>query len=282
MTAIQYLRLIVLSFLSVNANADSKLIATSGVSQIEGSSGGGLVSWATIAGYGEEGELSPSIYKTDVSTNDFRLSGQGFQLGIHNQYEISLAQQRFNSKSSALEIRQNVVGVKAKLSGDLIYTSLPQISLGLQYKQLLDDDVAELIGVKKSSYDIDYYIAASKVQLSALRGYHILWNATLRATRANQFGLLGFGGRTESGQDDYQLMPEFSLAILPRDNLAIGIESRLKPDLIDGVKEDNARDIFFAYFPNKQFSVTLAYVDVGRIAGSDRQKGIYSSVSGYF
>ena len=37
------------------AHADSRLLATSGVTQLEGSAGGGLVPWALVSGYGTVG-----------------------------------------------------------------------------------------------------------------------------------------------------------------------------------------------------------------------------------
>ena len=41
---------------------------------------------------------------------------------------------------------------------------------------------------------MDLYIAATKLYFAALAGRNVILDATLRRTRANQFGLLGFGG----------------------------------------------------------------------------------------
>ncbi|HEV7913455.1 MAG TPA: DUF3034 family protein, partial [Albitalea sp.] len=100
---------------------------------------------------------------------------------------------------------------------------------------------------------------------------------------ANQNGLLGFGGASRSG---YSLQPELSVAWLLRRNLAIGAELRAKPDnlnpsaLADGLKEDDWADLFVAWAPSKQLSLTLAYVDLGRIVpavATRRQTGAYLS-----
>ena len=83
------------------------------------------------------------------------------------------------------------------------------------------------------------------------------------------------------------MQPEASAAWLLRKNLAIGAEYRFNPDnlnpstLADGLREDDWKDIFIAWAPNKQISLTLAWVDLGRLVpavNSKRQSGAYVSV----
>ncbi|MEE3191298.1 MAG: DUF3034 family protein, partial [Pseudomonadota bacterium] len=45
-----------------DVNAGSRLIATSGVTQLEGGAGGGLTPWAVISGYADEGEYSVGAF----------------------------------------------------------------------------------------------------------------------------------------------------------------------------------------------------------------------------
>ena len=93
-------------------------------------------------------------------------------------------------------------------------------------------------------------------------------------------------------------MLEVSAAYLLRKDLAIGAEYRMKPDnlrspandllfgganIVD-LKEDDAFDIFVAYAPTKNISITAAYVNLGNIAtvkavGADfgNQEGVYLS-----
>jgi hypothetical protein len=73
--------------------------------------------------------------------------------------------------------------------------------------------------------------------------------------------------------------------------LGIGAEYRAKPNnlealgrasgLGDALAEDAWKDIFVAWAPNKNTSVTLAYVDLGRvvpgITGNRGQTGFYLS-----
>lgn len=75
----------------------------------------------------------------------------------------------------------------------------------------------------------------------------LLVNATVRGTKANQNGFLGFGG---NANDDYELMPEFSVAKLIRSDLAVGVEYRHMPDSLrlptangNGLAADSWKDI---------------------------------------
>jgi hypothetical protein len=69
-------------------------------------------------------------------------------------------------------------------------------------------------------------------------------------------------------------------------HLAIGAEYRAKPDKLNpsalgaGLEEDDWIDVFIAWAPNKSLSLTLAYVDLGRIVPAvvtRRQQGAYLS-----
>jgi hypothetical protein len=103
----------------------------------------------------------------------------------------------------------------------------------------------------------------------------LLLNATLRATKANQFGLLGFGGDRDR---DYSLQFEGSAALLLSRHLAIGAEIRTKPDNLGFAREGNAYDLFAAYFISKNLSATLAFVALGPIARQGDQNGVYLSL----
>jgi hypothetical protein len=76
------------------------------------------------------------------------------------------------------------------------------------------------------------------------------------------------------------------VAWLLRRDLAIGAEYRAKPDNLNpsplgaGLKEDDWADVFVAWAPNKHLSLTLAWVDLGRIVpavATRRQTGAYVS-----
>jgi hypothetical protein len=254
----------------------SRIIATGGASEIEGSAGGGIVPWAVINGYGSSGEWAATAMATKVAVDDFTLNVVGASVSYDNQFELSIAKQTFSLDSLGGELGQDILGIKYKLAGELLYSSMPQISAGMQYKKVDDFGLPSAVGAQDDS-GLDIYLASSKVILDAIAGRNLLLNATVRATKANQIGLLGFGS---VNSNDYQLMLEGSVAVLLRDDLALGYEYRQKPNQLDFAKEDDWQDIFLAWFVNKHFSVTAAYADLGDIAGFEQQKGWYLSVEG--
>ena len=255
-----------------------KLLETAGLTQIEGSGGGGIVPWATISGYDSRDETSLSVFNTLVYLDDYRLHSWGAGVGLFDRIELSFARQNLHLSSSGDQIRQNVYGVKTRLYGDLIYTFLPQISIGAQHKMLVDGAIASSVGAKNNSEGTDFYVAATKVHLGAVGGYNLLWNLAARATKANQLGLLGYGG---GKNNDYQVMLEGSVGVLLSRHWAIGYEYRQKPNNLSGVKEDDWQDFFATYIPNKRFNITLAWTQLGDIAKAKNQQGFYVSATGY-
>ena len=139
----------------------------------------------------------------------------------------------------------------------------PQVALGVQYKKNSDFDFIPRVIGAKSDHGIDTYLSATKLYLAGPFSRTWLVNLTLRATRANQFGILGFGGDRDDG---YKLVGEGSVAMFLTDNLALGGEYRQKPDNLSAFREDDARDVFMSWFVTEKFSVTGAYVDLGNIA----------------
>ncbi len=265
--------------------SDGKLLATAGLSQIEGSGGGGLVPWATLSGYDSRDETSVTAFMTDVNITDYRLSSMGAAASFYDRVELSYAQQTFVLPASLItqlslgseEIKQDILGVKVRLYGDAVYSPYPQLSVGLQYKQLDDDFVADYLGAKSDS-GTDFYVAATKVHLAAVGGYNLVWNLAARATKANQLGLLGHGG---AGNNHYDVMLEGSLGVLLSPNWVMGVEYRQKPNNLTAVQEDDWTDVFVSYIPNKNINITAAYANLGTVATKKDQKGIYLSMTGY-
>ncbi len=240
---------------------------------------GGLTPWALIAGAGSRDQIGASAFATDLRTSGgYTLSDQGVAVGVHDTVELSLAQARFGLSDTVpgQSIRLQTVGFKVRLAGDAVYDqdrAWPQVSAGVQYKHNLDPAVPLALGARRAS-DADYYLAMTKVWLGALTGYNVLADVTLRATRANQFGILGFGG--DQG-DRHRIEPESSVAVLWRDDLATGIEYRARPNQLAGYREQRAADLFTAWFPQRWLSLTLAYVDLGNVAVKPQQRAWYLS-----
>lgn len=265
-----------LGFASSGLAASGKLLATPGVSQVEGSAGGGIVPWAQLAGYASDDEIAINGFCSRADVSDYRLDVCGAQLNIYDRVEFSYAEQRFEVPALNTDIEQSITGAKVRLYGDIVYSKWPQLSLGVQHKSLDDGSIANLLGAKDTS-GTDVYLAASKLHLGALAGYNWFWNTTFRYSDANQLGLLGFGGP----DSDKELLFEASTAMFLTHQIAVGVEYREKSNNL-GLGEQDWQDVFVAWFPNKYVSVTAAWLDLGSIAGAKDQTGWYLSVTGYW
>ena len=267
-----------------DAWAGDRLLATGGVTEIEGSGGGGLTPWALITGLGTNREIGASADCTRVKPQNFDLESCGLAVGIDNRVELSLARQIFSLGDvvPGSSISQSIIGAKVRLWGDAVTDQdrwWPQVAVGMQYKKNSDFDfIPRAIGAK-SAAGIDTYLSATKLYLAGPFGRTWLVNLTLRATRANQFGILGFGGDRNDG---YQLMGEGSVAMFLNDNLAVGGEYRQKPDNLRAFREDDAHDAFMSWFVTRNFSVTAGYVDLGNIATHASQHGLYLALQASF
>ena len=259
----------------------SKLLLTGGVTSIDGAAGGGLTPWATVASYAADDEIGATAFFTRTRTQDYALNVYGVAIGVKDRYELSLARQAFDASVVVPDttLKLDIVGLKARIAGDAVLdadTWMPQIAVGAQFKSLSPGDavgaVLDSVAAKRSG--VDLYVSATKLFLAP----GVLTNLTLRATKANQNGLLGFGSSDRSG---YRLQPEISLAWLLRKDLAIGAEYRAKPDNLrfagDAFREDDWKDLFVAWAPSKHVSITAAYVDLGNIVGHAKQHGAYLS-----
>ena len=274
------------------AAAGGKLLLTGGVSSIDGAAGGGLTPWALTGSYATGREIGATAFATRVRTQDYALSVAGAAIGFGERAELSIARQDFATGDNlaplglaGLHLKMNVIGAKLRLAGDAVLDSdsaMPQIALGVLHKRsdtgALAPTLTGALGARENGTDV--YLSATKLFLAQ----GVLVNGTLRATKANQNGLLGFGSATQAS---YRLQPELSVAVLLRRDLALGAEYRAKPDNLNdsalgagALKEDDWSDLFLAWAPNKHLSLTLAWVDLGRIAPAvqpRKQRGAYLS-----
>jgi Protein of unknown function (DUF3034) len=260
---------------------ESKLLATGGVSAVEGEGGGGLGAWALITGYGTRDGVGINVHETYVGLPDYQLHAPGVSIGLFDRVELSYAWQAFDTESTGAALglgqgftfHQNIYGAKFKLIGDAVYDQdswVPQIAVGVQHKENDRGAVIHAVG-GKGSVGTDFYLAASKLFLAQ----SVLVNTTLRLTKANQFGILGFGGDKHA---DYSAQFEGSAAYLISRNFAVGGEFRTKPSNLGVAKEGAAFDVFAAYFLNKNLSVTAGYADLGNIVLHNHQDGLYLSL----
>lgn len=271
-----------------------KLLLTGGVSAFEGSGGGGLTPWALITGYGTRNSYGGNIHYTFFDSGDYQVKSPGVALGIADRFELSYAEHKVETEGGALQgvtVRQNIFGVKLKVLGDAVYDQdswLPQIAVGAQFKDhqgirgLGGTTKPTDLGAKKNR-GTDYYVSATKLFLAQ----SLLLNGTVRLTKANQLGVLGFGGDRE---DRYKPQLEASAAYLLARDWVVGAEYRSKPRNLSIDREKDAFDVFLGWAPNKHLSVVLAYLNIGPLVtgapGSPinpkTQDGYYLSVTAGF
>lgn len=265
----------------MEAPDQGRLLSSSGVSQIEGAGGAGLSNWATITGYGSRDSYGMTAFASHVELEDFDMQSMGGAIGINNRVELSYAHQSFNLRDSRVanglrpgfKLNQNIIGAKVKLAGDVMFNQdslMPQVAVGAQYKFSSDADEVLSMGADSAS-GVDIYATATKAFLDK----SLLVSASLRGTRANQLGLLGFGSESNTG---YSAQFEGSAVYMLRRDLVIGADFRTKPDNIEGLAEDDAAAAYIAWFPNKSLSLSAALVDMGEISNQGRQRGIMASL----
>lgn len=255
-----------------------KLVLTNGATSVEGASGGGLATWATIAGRETDRGLGLSAHVTLVELPDFGLQSHGASIGIANRLELSYARQNFDTRKvgavlgigRGYTLNQDVFGAKVRLVGDLVYGDalVPQVSIGVQHKRNQDGPITRAVGAASHS-GTDITVSASKLFLS--RG--VLLNVTARSTAANEGGLLGFGSAAGKGRS---LHFEASAGWQLSRRSVVGAEFRTKPDNL-GLGEDDWFDLFAAYAVTDNLTVTAAYADLGSIATFDKQRGAFLS-----
>jgi hypothetical protein len=264
-----------------------KLLLTAGFSDAEGAGGGGLVPWALITGYGSNLSYGVNGHITDVRLKDFDLRTYGIGIGIADRVELSAARQKLDVTGTALKgvrVEQDIFGVKVKLAGDAVYgqdTWLPQLALGAEFKRHGGiENAGPLVNPRQlgatDDDGVDVYLSGTKVFLDK----SLLVNVTLRHTKANQLGLLGYGGDQD---DSASLNFETTIGYVLTRKIAIGGEYRSKPDSLGADDEGAAWDLFVAWAPNRHISVLAAYLNMGNILGpattvDHDQDGTYLSV----
>jgi Protein of unknown function (DUF3034) len=275
---------------------EGKFLLTAGFNDLEGSGGGGLVPLAFISGYGSSDSWGANAHFTDIQLKDFQLRAYGVTVGALDRVEVSYTRHEFDVTGTALDglgVSQDIVGVKVKLLGNAVYAQdswLPQLAVGAEFHKNEGIDDAAAVGLAgvvspkqlgaTSDHGTDYYIAVTKVFLSE----GLVVNAVLRATKANEFGLLGFGGDLKNA---YSYKPEGTIAYLLTRQLAVGSEVRTRPHNLSVDDETTAYTVFLGWTPTKNISLVAAYLNIGGVLGpatgvNRHQDGLYLSIQAGF
>jgi hypothetical protein len=268
-----------------------KLLLTAGFNEADGAGGGGLVPFALITGYGSDESYGANVHYTHAGLRDFDFKSYGIGLGLFDRVELTIARQDFEATATALDgvsVSQDIFGLKVRVLGDAVYeqdTWMPQVAVGVQFKRHRGiEDAGPLVSVEQLGADdedgTDFYVAATKVLLDQ----SLLFNFQLRYTKANQLGLLGFGGDREDGYS-----PEIgaSAGYLLTRKIAVGAEYRGKPHNLGADDESAAWDAFVAWAPTRNVSVVAAYLNIGSVLApvtsvTSDQTGLYLSLQAGF
>jgi hypothetical protein len=262
-----------------------KLLLTGGVSNIEGAGGGGLATWALITGQETQDGIGGDVHATYVTLPNYSLTDYGAAVGFYDRFELSYTRESFDTGETGAKLGlgkgftfdQDVYGAKVRLFGDAVYDQdhwTPQVAAGAQFKVADQAAIIHALG-GKSAEGVDYFVSATKLLLDQ----SLVLSGTLRLTKANQTGLLGFGGDRSNG---YSPRFEGSAGYLVNRHLVVGAEYRTKPDNLAFAKESDWADLFAAYAFCPHLSATLAYVDLGSIATFRHQRGAYMSLQAGF
>jgi hypothetical protein len=269
-----------------------KLPLTAGFNDVDGAGGAGLVPWALITGYGTADSWGANAHYTAVQLRDFRLRSYGVAVGALDRIEVSATKDQFDVTGTALNglsVAQHIYGLKVRVFGDAVYGQdswVPQTAVGVEYKKnsgISNSAAVGLAGLVSptqlgalSDTGTDWYINATKLFLAQ----SLLVNATIRFTKANEFGLLGFGGdRSNNRSAEF----ETTIAYILTRKIALGAEYRDKPHNLGVDDERAAWDVFAAWTPSRNISIVGAFVSLGSILApvtkqSRDQNGAYLSL----
>jgi hypothetical protein len=281
---------------SALAPDSGKLPLTAGFNDVDGVGGGGLVPWALITGYGTADSWGANAHFTAVQLRDFSLRSYGAAVGALDRIEVSATKDQFDVIGTALNglsVAQHIYGLKVRIVGDAVYDQdswVPQTAVGIEYKNNDGFGNSAAVGLAglsrptqlgaKSDTGTDWYVNATKVYLAQ----SLLVNATILFTKANEFGLLGFGGdRSNSRSAEF----EATIAYILNRKFAMGAEYREKTHNLSIDDERAAWDVFAAWTASRNLSIVVAFVSLGSILApvtgvSRDQNGAYLSLQAGF
>ena len=232
-----------------------KVLATGGVSMVDGAGGGGITPWATITGYATRDGVNGNVHYTYAPLANYTLHSVGVAAGLWDRVELSYAKSSLTTGATfdtvglvadtvsgvlgdSLEtgiapfnttIDMDVIGAKVRVFGEAIYDSdnlIPQVAIGAFYKKNKNDKLLHTLKAAETD-GWEYYISATKIFFPI----NTLINFTARYTAANQTGLVGFGG--PDGTEE-EIRPEVSIAYLLNKRTAIGAEWAAHGDNLNG------------------------------------------------
>ena len=231
------------------------------MTQLEGAGGGGLVPWALITGYGTRDAVGANAHFTSaylpisscVSWRQRRADGSDG--GVLRPPVFQHRRHRRGARAR-LGLPPSTWISSAPRSGSWRRRLRPgSLAAAGRGRRAVQGSGAAPCCARSARADrsgVDFYLAATKL----LMGESLLVNATVRETRANQFGLLGFGG------DRWQRLHAAVRGLGGAAADTAASPSAPTPHQADDLgfaQEDTAFDIFIACFLDKHLSATLVW-----------------------
>ena len=256
----------------------------------EGVGGGGIVPGAYLVNPPEEGKLvgEPAISHWSLIGGGNNVYTFGLTLSLAERFELGYVLEVNDFHRLRHDIKRDSKGA-LDVKEPWIYMSnihfktlfireskyIPAFAITCEFKinhtiQTMNDNIDK--GLDPVGYDddmgVDFDFSFSKT-LKDFFYFPCIINANLRLTRGYYLGLLGFGS-------NYTANGELSLAFLIHPKVALGVEARqqnheMKALPLKGysMEEDTFWDTFVTFFPNRKFSIAVAFCKFGNIVNKD-------------
>jgi len=281
---------------------------------IEGEGGGAIVPWAYVSNPSTDGGIGmPAASIWTWVSDSYTINFWPVAVTVGDRLEFGFAYQNLDISTLKSDLRSDSLAalpnvLDTKLNNVQMITahakfqflketeSLPAMAISVSYKKALDVDkvndnltqgarntlgaaapeVLKWMGLDDDS-GFEVNLMATKLWKTKIP---LLTAVNLRYTQAHQLGFLGFS-------DKWSLNPEFTLAILPEPNVAIGVEFRYKPDEYKSLnsylaanggaaagyrplddytfKEDHFVDFFVAYLPTPNLTIAAGVANIGNV-----------------
>ena len=257
---------------------------------IEGVGGGGIVPGAYLVNPPADGNMmgKPALSQWSIIGGENNIYTVGFAFSFAKRFELGyvleyndfrrLKRQLKRDSNGGLDVEKSDIYMsnfhfKALLFEEKKYFPAFAATAELKLNHTIDrmnqniGNALDTVGYDDDT-GIDFDISISKT-IPDLFFWPCIINANLRFTKGHYLGFLGFSS-------EYTANGEFSACFMPCPKFAFGAEIREQNDEFDplpmhgySMVEEAFWDFFVTFFPNKQFSIALAFCSYGNVVNKD-------------
>ena len=245
---------------SAYAQSSGRLLATAGLTQIEGDGGGGLAPWTLITGDGTREAVGVNAHYTLAYLPGSTLHFTGASVGLFSRVELSYDHQWLDTRDSGAKLglsggyhfQMDVVGAKVPLFGNAVYDQdswLPQVAFGAQFTTNNQHATLRAIGARSPTA----WTYTSRRPSCSWR--KACWSTPpCRPPRRTSSGCWALAATAAAIRPS----SKGSAALLLSRNFAVGAELRTRPGNLRFAREDVAWDVFKAWLPPPRSSRSAA------------------------